>query len=353
MEDKPKDFITFVGEKGRQVKVGIQRDEHTDQSKSNNRDPFVCVKQNGSKWGGRRFCYNELMKVGEEFDPSTHKMNHDLGIFAVTLGDDGAFKHEFEMTLVGRLFFSDFQCMNRSYVAISRDSCINLDNDPGWHGCGSITFHAKNGLLNGDLAINTRYMKYDGAKSGCTPLPYRHDLVNVLPTTAQIRRLRRESGHLDADAFEDVVVGFESYGLHRWNIMADRLQVFAERNGWKKDPSNGNKGIHNIVETERCIDEDYTDREISDGNSLIMWWKRMLGLVKWGQNYYYVLTEEQKARLEKIGMSFHAEDIKAVEDILRKKAGEGIQRIKSNANSMGSSKSAAKNSFFDTHQWKG
>ena len=323
MEENPKNYVVFTDANGKKVNVGMMGDEHTAQSKLNNRDPFVCMKQDG-KWGGRRFCYGELKKVGEEFDPNTHEMDHDLHIFRVFLGDDGAYKHEFDMTLVGRLFFSDFQCMNRSYCGISRDSCVDAAN-PSMYGCGSIMFHAKKGLVNGDLAISTRYAKYDRAKSGGSLLPYHHELVKVLPTARQIRKMLRMNEHLDPSDFEDLP-DCPTYVEYRWNIMADRLMLYALRNGWKRGP-NGNKGICNIVEKENCIGEDYSDSDTEVRCPYLwQWWKIMLGLLKPARSSEsYHLTEEQKERLEKIGVSFHLEDVEAIDEILQRKGQEGVQ----------------------------
>ena len=61
--------------------------------------------------------------------------------------------------------------MNRSYCGTSQYSCVDK-NDPSLHGCGSITFHVKEGLINEDLAINERYTLYDGVKRGGPHLPY-------------------------------------------------------------------------------------------------------------------------------------------------------------------------------------
>mmetsp|Transcript_28824 Transcript_28824/g.43553 ORF Transcript_28824/g.43553 Transcript_28824/m.43553 type:complete len:557 (+) Transcript_28824:42-1712(+) len=329
VQDDPTDYEVFIAN-GREFKVGVKGDEHIAQSTSDNRVPFVCMKQGGnSKWGGRRFGrYGELKKCGEEYDPTTHKIDHDLGIFGLFLGDDGAYKHEFDMTLVGRLFFLDFQCMNRSYCGISRDSCVD-QRKPALHGCGSITFHVKDGLVKGVLATNKRYAKYDGAKSGGSHLPYRHDPVNVLPTAKEIRKAKKRHGNLDDESFDHALSEAPSFAEYRWNLMADRLQLYAMRNGWKKGP-RGNMGIHNIVKKENCNEEDYSDREISDLSKgepyLYQWWKIMLHLLLMNTGgRHYDLTDEQKARLEKIGVSFHHEDIKAIDDILK---GKGQQKIK-------------------------
>uniref|UniRef100_A0A7S2PI41 Uncharacterized protein n=1 Tax=Skeletonema marinoi TaxID=267567 RepID=A0A7S2PI41_9STRA len=333
LDDNPKDYYeVFIGPNGKEINVGIKYDEHIAQSTSINRVPFVCMKQEGtSKWGGRRFGrYGELKKCGEEYDPTTHKIDHDLGIFGLFMGDDGSYKHEFDMTLVGRLFFSDLQCMNRSYCGISRDSCVDKRN-PAMHGCGSITFHVKDGLVKGVLAINKRYAKYDGAKSGGSHLSYRHEQVNVLPTAKEIRKAKKRHGNLDDESFDHALSEAPSFAEYRWNLMADRLQLYATRNGWKKGPS-GNMGIHNIVVKENCTKEDYSDREISDTDSpegnpyLFQWWKIMLHLQLMNSGgRHYDLTDEQKARLEKIGVSFHKEDVKAIDGILKGKGQEGIQ----------------------------
>ena len=45
-------------------------------------------------------------------------------------------------------------------------------------------------------------------------------------------------------AFEDALLEAPSYGEYRWNLMADRLHLYAERNEWKKR-SNGNKAQGN------------------------------------------------------------------------------------------------------------
>lgn len=51
---------------------------------------------------------------------------------------------------------------------------------------------------------------------------------------------------LGGDAFEDALLEAPSYGEYRWNLMADRLHLYAERNEWKKR-SNGNKAQGNSL----------------------------------------------------------------------------------------------------------
>lgn len=235
--------------------------------------------------------------------------NYSVDVYGLFDGDPGAFYFEYIMTYVGRIFFQDYTCVNRSYTGVIResadpDSGKSYAKDRQRHGCAVLILKDVKNMNS--VAFNARFSQYDRAKGGNATFGS-IDLVTCPLTASQKRRLKRTRG--DGAAGEDLEEDEgESYTSrdYRWNCMFDVLTKYADENEWKV-------GEANWVNPDKCTSEEYQfcPNPIATGEKrdshdrepyLYIWYMHQIGLKQRNGQIPFVPALRRK-RLQNLGAS--------------------------------------------------